>query len=80
VRRPQGGESGERVTQLERSPALADGPRLACMNSRHKYECRKARPGSPDRRHPAMKRIDSKSCRLRAQERGTCLAILSGHG
>jgi len=29
VRRPQGGESGERVTQLERTPAPADGPRPA---------------------------------------------------
>ena len=29
VRRPQGGESGERVTQLERSPAPVDGPRPA---------------------------------------------------
>jgi len=29
VRRPQGGESGEWVTQLERTPAPDDGPRLA---------------------------------------------------
>src|SRR5262252_6697417 len=29
ARRPQGGESGERVTQLERSPALGDRPRPA---------------------------------------------------
>jgi len=27
VRRPEGGESGERVTQLEHSPAPDDGPR-----------------------------------------------------
>jgi len=27
VRRPQGGESGEWVTQPERTPALDDGPR-----------------------------------------------------
>jgi hypothetical protein len=29
VRRPEGGESGERVTQLERSPAPGDRPRPA---------------------------------------------------
>jgi len=29
VRRPQGGESGEWVTQLERTPATADGTRPA---------------------------------------------------
>jgi len=29
VRRPEGGESGERVTQLERSPPPGDGTRPA---------------------------------------------------
>jgi len=33
VRRPQGGDSGEWVTQLERSPALDDGPRPASRSA-----------------------------------------------
>jgi len=32
VRRPQGGDSGERVTQLERSPAPDDGTRPAARS------------------------------------------------
>jgi len=34
VRRPQGGDSGEWVTQLERTPAPADGPRPVSRSSR----------------------------------------------
>jgi len=33
VRRPEGGDSGEWVTQPERSPALADGPRPASRST-----------------------------------------------
>ena len=33
VRSPQGGESGERVTELERSPSPADGPRPASRSA-----------------------------------------------
>jgi len=33
VRRPQGGDSGEWVTQLERSPAPADGSRPASRSA-----------------------------------------------
>jgi len=34
VRRPGGGDSGERVTQLERSPAPDDGTRPASRSVR----------------------------------------------
>jgi len=34
VRSLQGGDSGEWVTQLERSPAPADGPRPASRSAR----------------------------------------------
>jgi len=33
VRRPEGGDSGEWVTQLERSPAPGDGPRPASRSA-----------------------------------------------